>query len=126
MSEHPRGSEQSSALVLPEPTDGWKNCRFCTPMVACSQHKEEAARYYDLVRRGAVWHGKRLTHHPAIRGYECASHEIEVAPGYQIFVSGLLDGRRQTIAVDPEEVDELTRRLHQAKRYARSHQDTSS
>jgi hypothetical protein len=37
-----------------------------------------------------------------------------------IFVGGMLDGRWQMIRVDPDNVDELTRRLHNAKRHARS------
>lgn len=53
------------------------------------------------------------------RGYECASHDIHAAPGYHLVVEGLFDGRLQRIAIDPDEVDEFARRLHQAKRYAR-------
>jgi hypothetical protein len=53
------------------------------------------------------------------RSWECASHEIEAAPASAIFVRGIWGGRRQTIRIDPEEVDELARRLHQAKRYVR-------
>jgi ribosomal protein S27AE len=45
---------------------------------------------------------------------------VETAPGYLIFVSATLDGRRQMLAIDPDEVDELARRLHQAKRISRS------
>lgn len=62
---------------------------------------------------------RRLQHSVHWRGWECASHEIEAAPGYLIFVSGMLDGRRQTLAIEPDEVDELARRLHAAKRHAR-------
>lgn len=70
--------------------------------------------------------GDRLTGSAGSAGWECASHEIQAAPGAIIFVHGWLDGRRQTIAVDPSEVDELTRRLHQAKRLARREVPMSS
>jgi hypothetical protein len=62
---------------------------------------------------------RRLAHSWGWRGWECASHEVETAPGCAIFVSGMLEGKRQTLRVDPEEVDELARRLHAAKRVAR-------
>lgn len=61
----------------------------------------------------------RLQHEPGWWGAETAAHDVEAAPGYLIFVAGTLDGRRQTLAIDPDEVDELARRLHQAKRIAR-------
>jgi hypothetical protein len=113
---------ERNALVLPEPSDSWKACRFCTPRQACSQHREEAKRYYDLVRRGAT--ARATIVRPAdpaveVSAWECASHEIETAPGYRIFVTGWLDGKRQTLAIDPDEVDELARRLHAAKRVSR-------
>lgn len=62
---------------------------------------------------------RRLRQDPGWWGAECASHEVEAAPGYAIYVAGTLDGKRQTLRIDPEEVDELARRLHQAKRVSR-------
>jgi hypothetical protein len=62
---------------------------------------------------------RRLAHDPGWWGAECASHDVETAPGFRVFVSGTVDGRRQTLAIDPDEIDELARRLHQAKRVAR-------
>lgn len=52
-------------------------------------------------------------------GFECASHDIYAAPGMLVFVQGMWSGRKQTLAIDPEEIDELCKRLHQAKRYSR-------
>ena len=116
------GSVRTSEVEtnLPEPTASWMRCTFCSPRQACPLHYEEAARYWDLVRRGAL-PSRRLDHAGVdVAHYECASHEIEAAPGYPIFISGRLDGRRQTLAVDPDEVDELAKRLHQAKWHARA------
>jgi hypothetical protein len=62
---------------------------------------------------------RRLEHDPGWWGAETASHDVEAAPGHLIFVSGMLDGRRQSIAIDENELDELIKRLHQAKRVAR-------
>ena len=67
--------------------------------------------------RGAM--KRRLAQNPGWRGWECAAHEIETAPGYIIYVTGWLDGKRQTIAIDPADIDELARYLHQAKRISR-------
>lgn len=62
---------------------------------------------------------------PDVRLWECASTEIQAAPACAIIVNGFLDGRRQQIRIDAEEVDELTRRLHQAKRHARARSATT-
>lgn len=62
----------------------------------------------------------RIDHSKDVQYWETASHEVEAAPSYVIFVGGMLDGRWQTIQVDPDEVDELARTLHKAKRHARS------
>jgi hypothetical protein len=61
----------------------------------------------------------RLDHSKDVKFWEAALHEIEAAPGHVIFVGNRLDGRWQTIQVDPDEVDELCRFLHAAKRHAR-------
>lgn len=53
------------------------------------------------------------------RGYESAAHNVYAAPGYQVALEGWSNARRQLLFIDPDEVDELCRRLHQAKRYAR-------
>ena len=66
---------------------------------------------------------RRLAQDPGWWGAETASHNIETAPGYQIFVSGMFDGRRQTHAIDESELDEFVKRLHQAKRVARQGRD---
>lgn len=59
---------------------------------------------------------------PAItsRGYESASHNIHAARGHLIALEGWTDTRHQLLFIDPDEIDELCRRLHQAKRYART------
>jgi hypothetical protein len=66
-----------------------------------------------------------LDHDPNAVWWECASHEIITAPGSAIFVRGTWGGKRQTIHVDPDEVDELTRRLHAAKRASRRKEPSS-
>ncbi len=57
---------------------------------------------------------------PGVKVWECASAEIQAAPACAIFVSGFWGGRRQQLRIDPDEVDELARSLHRAKRHARS------
>jgi hypothetical protein len=51
--------------------------------------------------------------------YECASHDIFSAPGMLVILEGTFDAKRQRVAIDPDEIDEVARRLHQAKRYSR-------
>jgi hypothetical protein len=59
-------------------------------------------------------------HDPKVdsRFYEAAAHAVYAAPGYAVFLEGHTDGKRQLVAIDPDHVDEVCRRLHQAKRYA--------
>lgn len=54
------------------------------------------------------------------RSYECASHDIHAAPGMVVILEGTYDGKRQRVALDPDEIDEVATRLHHAKRYSRS------
>lgn len=49
-----KAAEVGQTLKLPEPSDSWKSCQLCSPRMACGLHREEATRYYDLVRQGAT------------------------------------------------------------------------
>lgn len=71
--------------------------------------------------RGPLWLiGEPLRNQEDRRVYEGGSFGVYAAPGQRVFIESWEDGRPRRLSIDPEEIDELATRLHQAKRYARS------
>jgi hypothetical protein len=51
--------------------------------------------------------------------YECAAQNVYAAPGYMVVLEGWTNTKRQRLFIDPDHIDEVCRRLHQAKRVSR-------